>query len=418
MHLSIFFQPVDPELCQSVETRNSFFRSITVYTDTFPDYESADIALIGITENRGTNAVGVSEAADAVREALYSLKKGTGAYHIVDLGNLVNGHSLEETYTRVREVCNTLMAHNTLPIVIGGSHDIDYGLYLAYEDLERLVNLVSVDAYIDIQTHQEQHSEGNQSRNHLHYILTHEKNYLLNYSHVAYQSYLVDKQAPALLERFYFDTYRLGMAHQDITTLEPVARNADMLSFDISAIKSTDAPGHARAQPFGLTGQEACQLCWYAGHSERLSSAGFFEYSPPEDDPRRTTASVIATMIWYLIEGYYHRTYEGNFESRDFTKYIVPMVSIPEQITFYKAKRSEKWWMEVPRSGETRSGETRSGGLPPSETRSGWTRLEMGLSTGSLNARRSIVPCDPSDYHRAVQGDLPDRWIQVHAKYL
>ena len=405
MNLSIFFQPVDPELYQTIEAHNSFFRSITAYTDTFPDYETADIALVGITENRGTdNNPGVDEAADAVRKALYSLKKGTGAYDIVDLGNLVNGHSLEETYTRVREVCSMLMAHNTFPLLIGGSHDLDYGQYLAYENLDRLVNLVSVDAYIDIQTHREQHDEGSQSRNHLHYILTHEKNYLLNYSHIAYQSYLVDRQAPTLLERFYFDTYRLGMATQNISMLEPVARNADMLSFDISAIKRGDAPGNARAQPFGLTGQEACQLCWYAGHSERLSSAGFFEYNPKEDDAHGTTASVVATMVWYLIEGYYHRTYEEDFESHDFVKYVVPMVSTPEQITFYKAKKSEKWWMEVP-------GMDMPGMDMPS--------MDMPSTHATLlESRRSIVPCDPSDYHWALQGELPDRWIQAHAKYL
>lgn len=188
-----------------------------------------------------------------------------------------------------------------------------------------------------------------------------------------------------------------------------MARNADMLSFDISAIKSADAPGNVRAQPFGLTGQEACQLCWYAGHSERLSSAGFFEYNPQEDDARQTTASVVATMVWYLIEGFYHRTYEEDFDSHDFVKYLVPMGSIPEQITFYKAKRSEKWWMEVPRMDMPRMD------MP---------RMDMSIADQSspatelLKLRRGIVPCDPADYHRAVQGDLPDRWIHTHAKYL
>ncbi len=101
MNLSIFFRPVDPELYHTLEAHNSFFRAIEAHTDTFPDYEAADIALIGITENRGTaDNTGVDEAADAIRLALYRLKKGTGAYKIVDLGNLVNGHSLEETYTR------------------------------------------------------------------------------------------------------------------------------------------------------------------------------------------------------------------------------------------------------------------------------------------------------------------------------
>ena len=430
MNLSIFFRPVDPELCPSASA-NSFFRAMKVYRDAFPDYQEADIALLGITENRGAaNNAGVSEAADAVRQALYPLKRGNGAYRVVDLGNLMVGHSLEESYTRVREVCGMLMAVNTLPILIGGSHDTDYGQYLAYENLDQLVNLVSVDAFIDIQPQHEQR-DGEQCHNHLHYILTHEKNYLLNYSHVAYQSYLVDRQAPALLERFCFDTHRLGQVNQHLAGVEPVMRQANMLSFDVSAIKAADAPGNVRAQPFGLTGQEACQLCWYAGHSERLTSAGFFEYNPQQDDARRTTAAVVATMVWYLIEGYYHRTHEEDFAGHDFVKYLVPMPATPEHITFYKAKKSEKWWMEVPRTDVPRTevprtDVPRSSGLPPSETRvdasGAGTRREdnheSGLSTELLQSRRRIVPCDPSDYHRAVQGDLPDRWIQAHAKYL
>lgn len=406
MNLSIFFQPVNPDVCPPSAPANSFFRSIAVHRDTFPDYQEADIALLGITENRGAaNNAGVNEAADAVREALYQLKKGSGTYRVVDLGNLAVGHSLEESYTRVREVCGMLMASNTLPVLIGGSHDMDYGQYLAYENLDQLVNLVSVDAYIDIQPQHEQR-DGEQCRNHLHYILTHEKNYLLNYSHVAYQSFLVDRQAPALLERFCFDTHRLGQVTQHLAGIEPVMRQANMLSFDISAIKAADAPGNVRTQPFGLTGQEACQICWYAGHSERLTSAGFYEYNPQHDDERRTTASVVATMVWYLIEGYYHRTHEEDFAGHDFVKYLVPMSSTPEHITFYKAKKSEKWWMEVPRTDAPRVD------TPRTDTE------ESGLHTELLDTRRRIVPCDPSDYHQAVQGDLPDRWIQAHAKYL
>ena len=390
MNLPLFFRPIAPEAYQTIEARNSFFHSIKAYTETFPDYETADIALVGLMENRGTKRnAGVDQAADAVRKRLYTLKKGSGAYKIVDLGNLVNGDSLEETYSRIREVGETLIQHQTLPIFIGGSHDLDYGQYQAYQDLETLVSVLSVDASIDIIAQQEKGSADDESKNHLHQILVHEPNYLLNYSHIAYQSYLVDANAPKLLDKFYFDTHRLGHVTDDLASMEPTLRNADMLSFDITAIRSEDAPGNAHAQPFGLTGQQSCQLCWYAGHSEKLTSAGFYEYNPAEDDARQKTASVVAIMMWYLIEGYYHRTYEENFESHNFIKYHVPMPAQPEQITFYKARKSEKWWMEVPNP-----------------------------SVEALKSRRSIVPCDPADYHRAIEGELPDRWIQTHAKYL
>ncbi|MEM8970069.1 MAG: formimidoylglutamase, partial [Bacteroidota bacterium] len=342
MSLSLFFRPVDPTVYEWVSQQNTVFKAIDVFTSDFPNYAEADIALVGLCEHRGSEFdEGVERAADAIRQAFYRLKKGSGAYKIADLGNLVNGHSLEETYGRLREVCETLINYRTLPVIIGGSHDLDYGQYQAYETMEKLISVLCVDAFIDIDRTLVSENTLKPNQHHLHQILMHDPNYLLNYSHLGYQSYLVDAEVPALLDKFYFDSYRLGLVNQGIATMEPIIRSADMLSIDISAIKSADAPGHHRAQPFGLTGQEACQLCWYAGHSERLTSAGFYEYNPDFDDERQTTAAVIAVMIWYLIEGYYHRTYEENFESNDFTKYLVPMSSSPEQITFYKAKKSE-----------------------------------------------------------------------------
>lgn len=390
MNLNIFFSPVSPEAYEGVYAANSFFRSIQVYTDIMPGYHEADIAIVGLMENRGNSENGGAErAADRIRQALYRLKKGSGAYRVVDLGNLNNGHSAEDTRLRIKEVCEALISANTLPVLIGGTHDLDYGQYQAYENLEKLIGVLCVDACIDIEPNIEAEDEGSAWKNHLHDMLVHEPNYLLNYSHIAYQSYLVDHSVPGLLDKFYFDTYRLGRVNQNLAAMEPVIRAADMLSFDISAIKMDDAPGNMQAQPFGLSGQEACQICWYAGHSEKLTSAGFYEYNPDWDNERKKTASVVATMVWYLIEGYYHRTYENDFESNDFVKYIVPMPSEPSVLTFYKARKSEKWWMEVPN--------------PQVET---------------MKERKSIVPCDPSDYQMATQGELPDRWIQNHAKYL
>ena len=121
-----------------------------------------------------------------------------------------------------------------------------------------------------------------------------------------------------------------------------------MLSFDVTAIRSSDAPGNKKAQPFGLTGEEACQLCWYAGMNEKLSSAGFYEYNPGLDDEAMKTASVVATMIWYFIEGFYHRKDERDFRENDFLKYSVTMPVEPEVMNFFKSKVTDRWWMEVP----------------------------------------------------------------------
>jgi formiminoglutamase len=344
------------------------------------------MALIGIKEERGTlTNGGASQAADEIRKKLYNLKRGTGAYRIVDLGNLNAGHDLEESYVRISEVCRMLLEKNVLPVIFGGTHDLDYGQYCAYETMDKLVSFLNVDAMLDL----EDKNESGASRQHIHKVLLHEPNYLFSYTHLAYQSYLIDPLSISILEKLYFEAFRIGQIRTNLQEIEPAIRNADLLSFDVTAIRSSDAPGNAAAQPFGLTGEEACQICWYAGLNEKLSSIGFYEYNPQYDDAHKKTASVIATMIWYFTEGYYNRKNESNFKSNDFLKYTVSMPVEPETIQFFKSKFSEKWWMEVP--------------YPQGQNK---------------YSRNSIVPCSYNDYQTAIKGEVPERYISTLAKLI
>jgi formiminoglutamase len=386
MDLTIFFSPIDESIYADITSVSSFFKSIRAYTEKMPDHRGASIALFGINENRGNPENSPSKnPADEIRKKLYNLKRGTGHYRIVDLGNLNPGHDVEESYTRISEVCRMLLENNVLPIVIGGAHDLDYGQYAGYETLEKLVSFLNVDAFLDL----EDRKEGSASKSHIHKVLLHEPNYLFSYTHLAYQTYLIDPLSVSVLEKLYFEAFRIGQVRTSLQEMEPAIRNADLLSFDITAIRSSDAPGNAKAQPFGLTGEEACQICWYAGLNEKLSSFGIYEYNPDLDDVHKKTASVVATMIWYFIEGYHHRKNESNFRSNDFIKYTVSMPVEPETISFYKSKLSEKWWMEVPY-----------------------------MNGREKYARNSIVPCSYYDYQTAIKGEVPERYITTLAKLI
>lgn len=346
-----------------------------------PDYKTANLAIFGVEEERGSKEnLGCAAGPNAIRKKLYDLKKGTGLYNIVDLGNLKPGLDLEETYTRISEVCRMLLEQNTLPVILGGSHDLDIGQYRGYEDMQKLISFLNVDAFLDLE-------EGlaAPSRQHVHKILLHEPNYLFSYTHLAHQSYLIDNTSMTILERLNFEAYRIGQLRTNLKDMEPAIRNADIMSFDVTAIKSSDAPGNNNAQPFGLSGEEACQICWYAGMNEKLSSVGFYEYNPASDDARMKTASVVATMIWYFIEGFYHRKDEQNFKTNDFLKFTVSMPVDPEVLTFYKSKVTERWWLEVP---------------------------------NPAGGRSAVVPCNYSDYQTATKGDLPERYIATIAKFL
>ena len=152
MDLTILFSPVEESLYSEITSPSSFFKSIHAFTEKMPDYRGAHIALFGIKEDRGTYTnKGTASAPDEIRKKLYHLKKGTGAYRVVDLGNLNIGHDLNESYVRVSEVCRMLLEHNVLPIILGGSHDIDYGQYCAYETMNKLVSLLNVDAFLDLE---------------------------------------------------------------------------------------------------------------------------------------------------------------------------------------------------------------------------------------------------------------------------
>ena len=386
MDLTIFFSPVDESVYADITSPSSFYKNIRIFGDKMPGYKDAHIALIGIREERGTTVNnGAAKGPDEIRRKLYNLKKGTGTYRIVDLGNLNPGHDLDETYVRISEVCRMLLENNVLPILLGGTHDLDYGQYCGYETMNKLVSLLNIDAFLDLDDKRE--SPANQQ--HIHKLMLHEPNFLFSYTHLAYQSYLIDPLSVSILEKLYFEAFRIGQIRTSLQEMEPTIRNADMLSFDITAIRSSDAPGNAHAQPFGLTGEEACQICWYAGLNEKLSSVGFYEYNPEKDDAQKKTAAVIATMVWYFIEGYYHRKKEQNFKSNDFTKYVVALNAEPETISFYKSKFSEKWWMEVP--------------------------YPVGRAK---YARNSIVPCSYNDYQQATKGDVPERYISTLAKLM
>lgn len=386
MDLTILFSPIDESVYAGLDSSSSFFKNISIFGDKMPDHRGAHVAIFGVKEGRGTmrNAA-TSNAPDEIRKKLYQLKKGVGGYRIIDLGNLNPGHDLDETYVRISEVCRILLEGNVLPIIIGGSHDLDYGQYTAYESMEKLISFLNVDAYLDL----EDKRDSIANRKHVHKILLHEPNYLFSYTHLAYQTYLIDPSSVAVLEKLYFEAFRIGQIRSNISEMEPTIRNADMLSFDITSIRSSDAPGNADAQPFGLTGEEACQICWYAGLNEKLSSIGFYEYNPDLDDVHKKTASVVATMVWYFIEGFCHRKNEQNFRSNDFLKYVVSMPGETETLTFYKSKFSEKWWMEVP--------------YPNGKER---------------YARNSIVPCSYNDYQTAVKGEIPERYINTIAKLI
>ncbi|MFA6944633.1 MAG: formimidoylglutamase, partial [Pedobacter sp.] len=388
-----FLSPVDLE---SISPDNGFFTShlgtkIVAYHADFPDLDSGlfDIALIGVLEDRNSiNNLGAALAPDAFRQKFYELNEGNYATRIVDLGNIKAGHKVSDTYVALKLLVAELIKKNILPVIIGGGQDLTYAQFMAYEELEQKVDLLVVDSHFDLDDNTEGTIETT-SVAYLNKIFLHEPNYLFNFSNIGYQTFYVNQESLKLMDKLYFDVYRLGDFSGNIGVAEPVIRNSNMISFDISAIRSSDAIGNANATPNGFYGENACQITRYAGMNDKLTSIGFYEYNPAYD-LNGQTAMLLAQMIWYFVDGFYNRKKE--FPLLPKSQYITYRASLKDgshELVFVKSKKSNRWWMQVP--------------YP---------------SGKSGNERHHLVPCRYEDYQTANSGEMPDLWLRTYQKLI
>ena len=351
----------------------------------FPDLKGIHLAIIGMEEDRrAVNNEGCGLAANAVRPYLYNLFKGKYKPKIADLGNIKAGNTVKDSYFALTSACHELIKNKIIPVVIGGGQDITFPLYKAFNKIEATINVVDIDSKFDIGGPD---SEFNSSA-YVGKIILHQPNILFNYSNIGYQTHFVPQKEIDLFHKLYFDSYRLGKVRGEMEEVEPIVRNADLLSFDISSIRMSDAPGNGNASPNGFYGEEACQITRYAGLSDKLSAIGFFEINPTKDE-RGQTVHLVAQMIWYFIEGYYQRYEDFPFRKKsDYLKYRVSIKEHQNEIVFYKSKRSDRWWMEVP--------------YP--------TQKKLKFE------RHCLVPCSYNDYEAATKEEVPDRWWQSYQK--
>ncbi len=155
MDISIYFEPLElPEFQFDEDTQKlrlgDIFSSFND-KDNFPGIDDVDIAIIGVNEDR--NAVdneGCALAPDAIRSFLYKLFRGNYKARIADLGNIKKGHKVEDTYFAVSAVVSELIKNKVIPIILGGSQDLSFANYRAYESLGQIINIVGVDSIFDL----------------------------------------------------------------------------------------------------------------------------------------------------------------------------------------------------------------------------------------------------------------------------
>jgi arginase family enzyme len=376
-----FLRPLQHEILDYILKLSSqqLGSKIVLHTDqAFPDLDKIQIAVIGICENRGRNNDILEIDLIAVRKELYRLFPGNWDASIADLGDILAGNSVEDTYFALKKVAASLIKKKIIPIVIGGSQDLTYALYRGFDELEQMVNLVSIDNKFDFGKENEVMS----ATSYLTQIIVDEPNNLFNYCNIGYQTYYNSQEEIDLIEKLYFDAYRLGEVSNNIAIAEPVFRDADLVSIDMSAVKSADSGNFISFQPNGFNGKEICALSRYAGISDKVSSFGIFNHNNTVQE-----SMLIAQIIWYFIEGYHYRSYEYPFGSKEnYLKYIVLLEEV--ELIFYKSDKTDRWWIEIP----------------------------FISSSNNKLKRNTLLPCSYDEYLLACNQELPERWWKAQRK--
>jgi arginase family enzyme len=374
-----FLQPISSETLHFIKDLSSqhLGSKIVLHTDNdFPDLDKIKIAIIGVKENRADTNIMSEVNLDYVRKELYCLFSGNWSESIADLGDILQGNKIKDSYFALQKVCSDLIKKKIIPIIIGGSQDLTYPMYRGYDNLEQMVNLVSIDSKFDFGKENEDIS----AASYLTKIIVNEPNNLFNFSNVGYQSYYNSQEEIDLIEKLYFDAYRLGEVCNNISIAEPVFRDADLVSIDLTAVQSSFSGNYKNFTPNGFNGKEICALSRYAGISDKVTSIGIFNHNNS-----RQESVLIAQIIWYFIEGYHYRSNEYPFSTKEnYLKYIVPIDN--DEIIFYKSDKTDRWWIEIK------------------------------AITGNKLKKNSLMPCTHDDYLAACNQEIPERWWKAQKK--
>jgi len=337
--------------------------------------ENYDVAIIGVKSELNSMNKGTALAPDAIRKHLYKLRGGFEKLRICDFGNIKKGNKPTDMRFALRDIVDEINAKKIIPIVIGGSQDLSVSIFNGLKENMDEVNVVIIDPKADLQKEPDLFD----SFSFLNQLIDDEK--LNRLDLLGYQNYYCSNEQLMMLKERNFFGIRVGTLRGNMGQSEPIFRDCDFLSFDITAVRQSDAPGTGFPFPNGLFGEEACQLARFAGFSDKIASFGIFEVNPYFDNNDQTSA-LAAQIIWHFVEALNSRYGDFPVRSIDFyQKYIVPDITGNDEMVFYHNNLNNRWWVEIP---------TQKG--------------------------KRIFSCSYEDYRCAGNNQIPDIWMKYYLK--
>ena len=310
---------------------------ITIYGDDQSNLKGFDIALIGLSESRKSSEVNKKYIdINSFRKEFYSLFCGDWNVNIIDMGDVINGEDISDTYFALKTINESLLEKNIISFFIGGTQDLTFPLYQAFAKKGDYVNLTSIDNKFDFG----QIKKDFDSSSYMSKILMEKDNKLSHYCNLGFQTFLNSQEEIDLLEKLQFESHRLGKINKKIDLIEPSLRYTNLLSIDFRSVKASEL-NFIHNYPNGFESSEICSIARYAGMSDRISCVGVFEVFQ-----NSISSALLAQAVWYFIEGFSLRIIEDP-KSENFKGKSYHMDLENHQIKFYQSDISQKWWFEL-----------------------------------------------------------------------
>lgn len=373
--LSDFLQPIHKELLEEFYNSNPYSKEYIHLYQEINTFENYQVAILGVEDFRGyIKNKGTEKAADEVRKQLYQYSSFTNGMQLLDLGNIKAGETYVDTLVALVETLHVLFKHNIITIIIGGDAALASAQFKAYEVFENPITVAQIASKVvwensDMDIHKTYLKD---------FFLS---NFLKKYNLVAYQSYFIQEKQISFLNSKNYDVLRVGKIREHVFEAEPLLREAAMVTYNINAIRYSDAPAQPDPSPNGLFGDEACAMARYAGMSDQLMSIGFYDFNP-DLDKSNITAKQLAQMVWYFMEGVSLRRNDYPIvNENDFNTYIVQIEDAENDFIFLKSKKSDRWWMKIM-----------------------YDKLDK--------QKHALIPCTYKDYLTALNNEIPERWMR------
>jgi formiminoglutamase len=329
------------------------------------------VAIIGIDETRNAFPSPYSSNANQVRYWLYQLSN-IPHLKIADLGNLILGNTVNDTYAALSNIIEDLTSNNIIVVLIGGSQDLTLPIIKTIQKNNQSVDYAIIDPRFDILISKDINSGS--------FIREVFKKQLKG-NIIGYQSYFVSDEQYNLLNDQGFDLVRIGNLRSQMNEIEPLFRDCDVTSFDLSSIRQSDCPSSTNPSPNGLYTEEACQLANFAGLSDKMCVFGTFNLVSEGTQPG-LSSHLAAQIIWHFLFGISQR--KGDYPActlDNYKKIYVKIDRLDFDLIFYQNQQNKRYWVEIP------------------------------INKKEL---KKVISCSENDYLSLCNNEIPDRiWRNI-----